>query len=79
MKTKEIYFEELGFFTTRQCEKIRRVVEENPTYMMFDVIYSNCAGNCTLGCRTSYDASEDEIKCFFLRSLIAFMASYVKL
>ena len=77
MKTKEFFFEELGYMTTTQCKNIKKVMD-GKTYMNFEVIYSNFAGNCTLGCRTNYDASESEIKNFFLASLIANMAMNIK-
>lgn len=77
MKTTEIYFEELGYMTGNQCEKIKKVMD-GKTYMSFEVIYSNYAGNCTIGCKTNYDASESEIRNFFLGALISNMAMMIK-
>lgn len=74
---KEIYFDGLGYMTANQCEKIKKVMD-GKTYMNFEVIYSNCAGNCILGCKTSYDASESEIRNFFLAALISSMAMMIK-
>jgi hypothetical protein len=77
MKTKEVYFEELGYMTTTECEKIKKVMD-GKTFMSFEVIYSSFAGNCTLGCKTSCEASESEIKNFFLASLIYNMSMNIK-
>lgn len=77
MKTTEIYFEDLGYMTTTQCNNIKKVMN-GKTYMNFEVIYSNFAGNCILGCKTNYEASESEIKKFFLSSLIGNMAIKMK-
>ena len=77
MKTTEIFFEELGYMSKNQCENIKKVMN-GKTYMNFEVIYSNFAGNCILGCKTNYEASESEIKNFFLASLIGNMAMNIK-
>lgn len=74
---KEIYFEEIGYFTSTECEKIKKIMDGR-TFMDFEVIYSNCAGNCTIGCKTSYDATETEIRNFFLGALIGNMARMIK-
>ena len=73
MKTTEIYFEELGYMTANQCEVIKTVME-GQTFMSFHVSYSNCCGNCTLICSTEYEATETEIRNFFLSALIGKMA-----
>ena len=73
---KEIYFEEIGYFTATECEKIKKIMDGR-TYMRFEVIYSNCVGNCTIGCKTDYDAPESEIRNFFLHALIGNMAMMV--
>ena len=77
MKTTEIYFEELGYMTANQCATIKRVME-GQTYMNFQVNCSNYAGNCTLMCSTTYEASETEIRNFFLSALISKMAMIIK-
>ena len=77
MKTTEIWFEELGYMTKTQCENIKKVMN-GKTYMNFEVIYSSFAGNCTLGCKTNYEASKSEIKNFFLSALIGNMAMNMK-
>ena len=74
---KEIYFDELGYMPATMCEKIKKVMDGR-TYMNFEVIYSNYAVNCTLGCKTSYEASESEIRNFFLACLIGSMAMMIK-
>ena len=48
------------------------------TYMNFEVNWSNYAGNCTLMCSTTYEASETEIRNFFLSALISKMAMIIK-
>jgi aldehyde:ferredoxin oxidoreductase len=74
---KEIFFEEIGYFSATECEKIKKIMDGR-TFMDFEVIYSNCAGNCTIGCKTSYDATETEIRNFFLGALIGNMARMIK-
>lgn len=73
MKTTKIYFEDLGYMTKTQCENIKRVMD-GATFMNFEVSYSNCCGNCTLICSTNYEASETEIRSFFLGALIGKMS-----
>lgn len=67
--TTEVYFKELGYLTEFECKKIQSVMQ-GKTYMNFDVSYSNYAGNCTLIASTDYDASEQDIKAFFLSALV---------
>ena len=62
---KEYTFEELGYFSERECEAIKEQLQGR-TYMNFDIAWSNCAGNCTLIVRTNYEDTEKEIKNFFL-------------
>lgn len=62
---KEYTFEELGYFSERECEAIKEQLQ-GYSYMNFDIAWSNCAGNCTLIVRTNYEDSEKEIKNFFL-------------
>ena len=63
--------------TKSECEKIKSVME-GKTYMSFHVSYSNCAGNYTLICSTTYEASKAEIRNFFLSALIRNMAMGMK-
>jgi hypothetical protein len=77
MKTTEVYFEELGYMSKSTCEKIKGIMD-GKTYMDFEVSYSNYAGNCTLICSTTYEASESEIKNFFLSALIQNMVLSTK-
>lgn len=67
---KEVWFQELGFFSKRDCETIKDALD-GTTYMNFKVIYSNMCGNCSLGVATDYDAPEDEIKNFFLNAALS--------
>lgn len=62
---REYTFEELGYFSERECEAIKEQLQ-GYSYMNFDIAWSNCAGNCTLIVRTSYEDTEKEIKNFFL-------------
>lgn len=67
---KEYIFEELGYFTASDCQKIKKAMD-GKTYMNFTVEYSSQAGNCTLICKTDYEESEENIKNFFLHCLIS--------
>jgi len=62
---REIWFDELGFFNKRDIDNIKRVLD-GKTFMNFEVISSNQAGNYTLGVVANSDESDDEIKNFFL-------------
>ena len=74
---KEYIFEELGYFTKSDCQKIKAAMD-GKTYMNFTVEYSSQAGNCTLICKTDYDDTADNIKAFFLHCLITEYASLIK-
>ena len=67
---KEYWFENLGFFSEETCKKIKEKLD-GKSFMKFEVIYSNCAGNCTLGVKTSYEDCENTIRNFFLYCLIS--------
>ena len=62
---KEYVFTELGFFTQKNCERIKNAMEGR-TYMHFHISWSNCAGNCTLIVATDYNETEEHIKQLFL-------------
>lgn len=62
---KEYIFEELGYFSERECAAIKDELQ-GYSYMNFDIAWSNCAGNCTLILRTNYEEEPQEIKNFFL-------------
>lgn len=66
---KEYILEELGYFTERECKKIADIMQHK-TYMDFEIAWSNMASNCTLIVITDYDATEKEIKEFFISCLI---------
>ena len=68
---KEYCLTELGYFSERDCKTIKQIVEAHPTFMNFKVSWSNCAGNCTLIAKTDYNESEEEIKRFFVSSLVS--------
>lgn len=63
---KEYIFNELGYFSKRECEAIKKELQ-GKTYMDFDISWSSCAGNCTLIVKTDYEEEEEnEVKNFFL-------------
>lgn len=62
---KQYVFDELGYFTESTCRRIKNAMS-GTTFMNFEISWSNCAGNCTLIIATDYEASEQEIKNFFL-------------
>lgn len=62
---KEVWFDDLGYFTKRDIDNIKKVMD-GKTFMKFEVISSNQAGNYSLGVYTDYDATEEEIKNMFL-------------
>lgn len=70
---KEYTFSELGYFTKSECENIKAAID-GKTYMHFEVSYCNFAGNCILVVRTDYDATEAEIKNFFLSCALSTLA-----
>lgn len=51
---KEYTFEELGYFTESQCKAIKEELQ-GYSFMNFDIVWSNCAGNCALVLRTDYE------------------------
>ena len=66
---KEYVFNELGYFTESDCKRIAAAMN-GTTFMNFVVTWSNCAGNCTLIVETDHEASEQEIKNFFLSAAL---------
>ena len=63
---REISFDELGFFTKRAIDNIKSVLD-GKTFMDFEVISSNQAGNYSLGLVVNdSDRSDDDIMNFFL-------------
>lgn len=69
---KEYWFNELGYFTKPVVEQIKRIMD-GTTFMNFEVCYSNYAGNYTLGVKTAYDDTEEEIKQFFLNAVLHYL------
>lgn len=74
---KEYVFNELGYFCKSQCEAIKEAMQ-GATFMNFDISYSNCAGNCTLIIETDYEATEQEIKNFFIACALGKLADFQK-
>lgn len=70
---KEYAFPELGYFTEKSCERIKKVMD-GKTFMNFRVSWSNFAGNCTLIICTDYEDTEENIKSFFLHVALAHIA-----
>lgn len=62
---KEYTFEELGYFSERECQAIKDSLQ-GYSYMNFDICWSNFVGNCTLIVRTDYEDTAENIKNFFL-------------
>lgn len=62
---KEYPFDELGYFNESECQAIKEELD-GKTYMNFDIVWSNCCGNCTLIIRTDYEGEPQEIKNLFL-------------
>lgn len=70
---KEYIFEELGYFTESQCKALKNALQGS-TFMNFDIAYSSYAGNCILIVKTDYEAAEQEVKEFFLHSVLSKLA-----
>ena len=66
----QVVFNELGYFTESQIEAIKDELNM-ASYMLFNVSYSNCAGNRTLIVSTDYEADEEEIKNTFLHCALS--------
>ena len=73
-KTIEIWFEDLGYFSKGDCETLKEKVKGS--YYNLNVIYSNYAGNYSIGVTTDYDYEaygmtreelEQEVKIMFVR------------
>lgn len=67
---KEIIFEELGYFTLSECQRIKEKAQ-GKTYMNFDIRWHGIAGNNILIVRTDYNESEAYIKNFFLKWMLS--------
>ena len=73
---KEYIFTELGYFTEKECEKMKMALD-GKTFMNFSITWSNWAGNCTLIVRTDYEDTEVNIKRFFIYVALSELASKV--
>lgn len=69
---KQYTFTELGYFTKSTIEKIAKAMN-GKTMMKFNVKSSNFAGNHTLIIETDYDATEEEIKNFFIGAILEYL------
>ena len=76
-KTIEIWMTELGYFGKRDCEALKEKVKGS--FYNLEVIYSNYAGNYTIGVTTDYDYEaygmtreelEQEVRIMFIRLVI---------
>ena len=76
-KTIEIWFEDLGYFLKGDCETLKERVKGS--YYNLEVIYSNYAGNYTIGVTTDYDYEaygmtreelEKAVRIMFIRKVI---------
>lgn len=76
-KTTEIWMSELGYFSKDECETLKNSV--SGSLFNLTVIYSNCAGNCSIGVTTDFDYEaygmtreelENEVKVMFVRKII---------
>ena len=76
-KTVEIWMTELGYFGKRDCEVLKEKVKGS--YYNLNVIYSNYAGNYSIGVTTDYDYEaygmtleelEQAVKIMFIRLVI---------
>lgn len=76
-KTIEIWFDDLGYFSKGDCETLKEKVKGS--YYNLNVIYSNYAGNYSIGVTTNYDYEaygmtreelEQEVKIMFVRKVI---------
>lgn len=56
---RELWFENLGFFSKEQCERIKAVMDGKTIYK-FEVIYSNQAGNCGLGVQVDAEMFDEQ-------------------
>ena len=72
---KEYIFTELGYFTEKECENIKKALDGiYRTYMNFSITWSNWAGNCTLIVRTDYEDTEENIKRFLFHVALSELA-----
>ena len=62
---KDYPFEELGYFTEKEIESLKRKLN-GKTYMNFEIASSNNVGNHILILRTDYDDTPSNIRRFFL-------------
>lgn len=70
---RQYTFGELGYFTKPTIERIAEAMN-GQTIMRFKIGCCNMAGNCILTIETDYDATETEIKNFFLSAALAILA-----
>lgn len=67
---KEYIFNELGYFSERECKAIKEEMQDK-TYMNFDVSWSKAGINCTLIVRTDYEEEKlNEVKNFFISACL---------
>jgi len=63
---KEVIMNELGFLSEQDCQRIKNAMD-GKSYLQFDVVWSNCTGNCTLIVRVEDENRPDkEVKGLFL-------------
>ena len=63
---REVWFTDLGYFSKQDCERIKSIMDGKTIYR-FNVIYSNQAGNCSLGVEVDKDLfDEDGVRDMFL-------------
>ena len=70
---EEYTFKELGYFTEKECENIKKAMD-GKTFMDFCVTWANKAGNCTLSVLTDYEDSTENIKRFFMHCALCEIA-----
>lgn len=74
---RELILEELGYFTTKECETIKEHCE-GKTFMRFHINWSNWAGNCTLMVSTHYECEKEELKNFFCHYVLGVLCTLKK-
>ena len=75
----EIVLDNLGFFTEREIETLKRRLT-GKTFMKFEIgCGKSGGGNCTLIIKTKYPGTEDSIKNFFLSYVLTELACQYQL
>lgn len=63
---REVWFDNLGYFSKQDCERIKSIMDGKTIYR-FNVIYSNQAGNYSLGVEVDENMfDEDGVRDMFL-------------